>query len=202
MKILIDNGHGIDTKGKCSPDGKLREWAWTREVAQMLTEELTRRGIDAQRIVTEAGDIDLATRVRRVNDICRHYGKENCLLVSIHINAAGGDGKWHTARGFSVFCSKTASDSSRRCATLFTDEASKRNLLGNRSVPPERFWTWSWTKADIYILKHTCCPAVLTENLFQDNEADASWLLTAEGKKTIVSLHADAIANYIKSQAK
>jgi hypothetical protein len=25
MKILIDNGHGIQTKGKCSPDGTLLE---------------------------------------------------------------------------------------------------------------------------------------------------------------------------------
>jgi N-acetylmuramoyl-L-alanine amidase len=27
MKILIDNGHGIDTPGKRSPDGVLREYA-------------------------------------------------------------------------------------------------------------------------------------------------------------------------------
>ena len=27
MKILIDNGHGIDTKGKRSPDGRLLEYA-------------------------------------------------------------------------------------------------------------------------------------------------------------------------------
>lgn len=202
MKILIDNGHGIDTKGKCSPDGKLREWAWAREVAQMLTEELTRRGYDAQHIVTEAEDIDLAIRAKRVNAICQHYGKTNCLLVSIHINAAGGDGKWHDAKGFSVFCSKNASANSKRCAALFTDEAEKHNLLGNRAVPAGRFWTWSWTKADIYILKNTNCPAVLTENLFQDNEADAAWLQTIEGKRTIVELHADAIEKYIKSQAK
>lgn len=202
MKILIDNGHGINTKGKCSPDGKLREWAWTREVAQMLAEELTRRGIDARRIVTETEDISLATRVERANSICQLYGKTNCLLVSIHINAAGGDGKWHPAKGFSVFCSKNASANSKRCASLFTDQAEKRNLLGNRSVPAGRFWTWSWTKADIYILKNTHCPAVLTENLFQDNEADAAWLQTSEGKRTIVELHADAIENYIKEQNK
>lgn len=202
MKVLIDNGHGIDTKGKCSPDGKLREWAWAREVAQMLLEELTHRCIDAQRIVTESEDIDLATRVKRVNAICQHYGKTNCLLVSVHINAAGDDGKWHTANGFSVFCSKNASTNSKRCAALFTNEAEKRNLLGNRSVPAGRFWTWSWTTADIYILKNTNCPAVLTENLFQDNKTDAAWLQTGEGKRTIVELHADAIEKYIKTQAK
>jgi len=33
MKILIDNGHGSNTPGKCSPDGRLREYSYTREIA-------------------------------------------------------------------------------------------------------------------------------------------------------------------------
>ena len=28
MKVLIDNGHGIETLGKRSPDGRLREYAY------------------------------------------------------------------------------------------------------------------------------------------------------------------------------
>ena len=46
MKVLIDNGHGENTKGKRSPDGKLREYAWTREIADMLVLELGKMGID------------------------------------------------------------------------------------------------------------------------------------------------------------
>lgn len=30
MKILIDNGHGSNTPGKCSPDGRLREYSYVR----------------------------------------------------------------------------------------------------------------------------------------------------------------------------
>ena len=37
MKILIDNGHGIQTKGKRSPDGTLLEYAYTRELKQNQT---------------------------------------------------------------------------------------------------------------------------------------------------------------------
>lgn len=40
-----------------------------------------------------------------------------------------------------------------------------------------------------YILKHTKCPAVLTENLFQDNKEDVDFLLSEEGKRAIVDLH-------------
>ena len=28
MKILIDNGHGVETPGKRSPDGRFREYAY------------------------------------------------------------------------------------------------------------------------------------------------------------------------------
>lgn len=33
MRILIDNGQGIDTKGKRSPDGRLLEYAQNRLLA-------------------------------------------------------------------------------------------------------------------------------------------------------------------------
>ncbi len=33
MKVLIDNGHGAETPGKRSPDGRLLEYAYTREIA-------------------------------------------------------------------------------------------------------------------------------------------------------------------------
>lgn len=32
MKVLIDNGHGENTPGKRSPDGRLREWAYSRKL--------------------------------------------------------------------------------------------------------------------------------------------------------------------------
>lgn len=44
MKILIDNGHGENTPGKCSPDGRLKEWAYTREIADRVVAGLRHRG--------------------------------------------------------------------------------------------------------------------------------------------------------------
>ena len=32
MKILIDNGHGSNTPGKCSPDGRLKENVGTNHI--------------------------------------------------------------------------------------------------------------------------------------------------------------------------
>ena len=40
MKILIDNGHGANTQGKRSPDGRLIEALYTREIAVRVEHEL------------------------------------------------------------------------------------------------------------------------------------------------------------------
>ena len=51
---------------------------------------------------------------------------------------------------------------------------------------------------NFYILQKTKCPAVLTENFFQDNKEDVEFLLSADGKARIVKAHAIGIANYLK----
>ena len=192
MKVLIDNGHGVNTAGKRSPDGRLREYAWAREIASRLKQTLESMGIDAERIVPEEYDVSLGERCRRVNRICDSVGARNVLLVSIHINAAGSDRRWHSASGWSGWVYTKASSSSRTLAQLLYDAAEKRGLRGNRSVPACRYWT-----ANFYILKNTNCPAVLTENLFQDNRNDVEFLLSEEGKQAIVDLHVEAIRKYI-----
>lgn len=40
MKILIDNGHGQETAGKRSPDGRLLEWSYNREIARRVVAAL------------------------------------------------------------------------------------------------------------------------------------------------------------------
>lgn len=194
MKILIDNGHGEDTLGKCSPDRRLREYAYCREIAQRVSRELSRMGLDAILLVPEKNDIALNERVRRANAWCKKLGAKNVVLVSIHNNAAGADGKWHDARGFSVMISKNASSNSKRLAQIFTRRATDMGLMGNRWVPEERYWVQS-----LAMTRDTNCPAVLTENLFQDNEEDVTYLLSEEGKQAIARLHVESIIEYINT---
>lgn len=206
IKILIDNGHGQDTKWKRSPDESLREWEWTREIAARVVEKLKKRGYDASLLTPEVNDISLRTRVDRVNELCDTLGSKNVLLVSIHNNASRSDRKWDTdkpCRGFSVFVSKKASGRSKDLAEIFFGMAKNRNMLGNRSIPApdangRHFWTWSWRKEDIYILTETKCPAVLTENFFMDNKEDCEYLLSDLGKEECVRIHVDAITRYIE----
>ena len=54
---------------------------------------------------------------------------------------------------------------------------------------------------DFYLLRHTSCPAVLTENLFMDNHTDCDFLLSEEGQQSLVDLHVDGICAYLASVA-
>ena len=195
MIVLLDNGHGANTPGKCSPDKLLREYKYTREVASLLEQQLKEKGITAIRIVTEENDVPLSTRVQRVNTICRELGAQNCCVISLHLDACPpNDGKWHSARGFSVRVAKNASSRSKKLARFLYEQAEALNLKGNRSVPPEKYWV-----QNLAICRDTNCAAVLTENLFQDNKEDAAFLLSDKGKETIVQLHINGIMNYISS---
>lgn len=211
MKILIDNGHGADgyTNGKYSPiiDGmsiehdqtvyehRFREGNFNRLVAVELVTKLRDLGYDAARIVTEDRDVPLMARVERVNSWCRRLGKDNVLFISVHANAAGNGDKWYNARGFSVWVAKQSSAKSRKLAQLFTATATEASLMGNRSVPKEHYW-----QADYFVLKHTLCPAVLTENMFYDNRDDLSFLGTCEGRERVVELHVNALLKYLKNE--
>lgn len=195
MIVLIDNGHGANTPGKCSPDKQIREYSYAREIASLLEQQLKEKGITAIRIVTEENDVPLNTRVSRINTICKEFGSNNCCVVSIHLDACPpNDGKWHNARGFSVRVAKNASSKSKKLAKFLYEQAEAFNLKGNRSVPPEKYWV-----QNLAICRDTNCAAVLTENLFQDNKEDIAFLLSKEGKDAIVQLHLNGIMNYISS---
>ena len=191
MKIIIDNGHGRDTAGKRSPDGRLLEYAYAREIAVRLERELKARGYDAQRIVPEENDISLKERCNRANRIYAAAGKK-AILASIHCNAAGADGKWHDAKGWSAYVSRNASKKSKELACRLIDAAETQGLKVRRYSQNEPYWT-----QNLAICRDTNCPAVLTENLFQDNREDVDYLLSEKGKQTIVELHVQGIMAYL-----
>ena len=191
MKVLIDPGHGIDTPGKRSPDGKFREYLWNRQVADLLLDRLTAMGIDAFLVVTETNDISLSTRVQRVNRVCTQLGASDVLLVSIHANAAGDGSAWMGAKGWSCYTTKgkTESDSLAECLyDAFEAEFPERKIRKDMS-DGDRDW-----EENFYVLQKSKCPAVLLENFFYDNREECAWLLL-EGTKVRI---ADAIVAGLK----
>lgn len=190
--ICLDNGHASSTPGKCSPDKKLKEYAYTREIVKLLSLKLKGNGYNVFIVTPEVDtDVSLKERCRRINKVYKDNNKK-AIVVSIHNNAAGADGKWHSASGWQVFVSLNASNNSKKLAKSIYLEAEKSNLQGNRSVPKEKYWT-----QNLAMCRDTNCPAVLTENLFQDNKEDVEFLLSDKGKQTIVDIHYNGIINYL-----
>lgn len=194
MIILLDAGHGESTPGKRSPDGRLREYKYCREIAKEVKNQLISKGFQVELVVTDDTDMSLSERCRIVNQYCEKYGKANTILVSIHCNAAGSGIDWMNARGWSVFVSNNSSANSKRLAECLFNTAQNKKLQMRRYSPTQSYWV-----QNLAICRDTHCPAILTENLFQDNEEDVEFLLSEEGKNIIVEVHVEGIFNYIKS---
>ena len=192
MRVLIDNAHGCDTKGKRSPNGLLQEWKCTRQIAKMIFEQLTNDGIECYLLVTEDIDIPLSERVKRAN---RHFKEDNeTILISLHLNASGNGKDWCKGSGWQVIINENASDKTKDLANFLTYSAVSKELNVRRQKKNCNYWTDS----KLTILKNTKCPAVLTENLFMDNINDYHLLMHSSGKQLIADLHVEAIKNYIK----
>ena len=195
MLILIDPGHGIDTPGKRSPDGKFLEYLWNRQIADLLLDRFMIMGIDASLVVTETNDISLSTRVQRVNKVCSKVGASNVILLSIHSNAAGDGSKWMSAQGWSCYTSKgeTKSDVIAECLyDAFEAEFAEKKIRKDMS-DGDRDW-----EENFYVLAKSKCPAVLLENFFYDNRDECAWMLQEETKRRIASAAVNGIIKYIK----
>lgn len=194
MLILIDPGHGIDTPGKRSPDGKFLECLWNRQLADLLLDRFIIMDIDASLVVTETNDISLATRVQRVNRICSKVGASNVILLSIHSNAAGDGSKWMSAQGWSCYTSKgeTKSDVIAECLyDAFEAEFADRKIRKDMSDGDRDL------EENFYVLAKSKCPAVLLENFFYDNRDECAWLLKDETKERIADTIVKGITQYI-----
>ncbi len=197
MKILIDNGHGLMTAGKRSPDGLFREAFYNREIARKVVADLKDRNLDAELLVPEDDDVSLSERVRRVNAHCLLHGKHNVILVSIHVNAAGNGTKWLNATGWSVYTCKGQTDSDRLAECLC--ESAIKNFPGRRIRTDFSDGDSDWEE-QFYILRKSMCVAVLTENFFMDNLQDRDYLLSRAGKQAVVDTHVEGIVEWLESR--
>lgn len=209
--IILGTAHGSNVAGKHSPDKTFYEYRYSRMIISELKPILESYGYDVR--IDIAGDVEksLDYRVRVVNGLCEEFGASNCIYISIHNDAAGGDGKWHNAGGWSAWttrgntnadklaeCLCSAAENNLKEYAQMMEEGKKTGAYG-KTQRAFRFDTLDGDKdqeANYYVLKNTRCPAVLTENLFQDNKEDVAYLMSDEGRQAILRLHAEGIIRY------
>lgn len=196
-KIILDAGHGIDTPGKRSPDGRFREYKFNRIIVNAVAEHLRLRGYDVEILTPEETDVPLPERVDRANRMTCQLGLpiQKVCIISIHANAAGNGSKWMKARGWCAYTCKghTLSDELANC--LY--KAARKYLPGQRIRTDYTDGDPDF-EAQFYLLRNTYAAAVLTENLFYDNPDDLAFLESIEGQKAIVALHVEGIVDFLE----
>lgn len=200
IKIILGTAHLSSTPGKRSPDGKFREYAYSRKVCKAVQEELLSRGVDC---VIDYLDDDmpgltssqeLVKRVQIVNKIAK---KTDCLYVSIHVNASAKN-DWDKATGFAIYTSPGETKSDILATDIF-DEATKLLKPLGKSLRKDTSDGDPDFEENFYVLRKTICPAVLTENFFQNSKNDVTWLESEEGFKTVVEYHVRGILKYLNN---
>lgn len=224
--IILGTAHLGTTPGKCAPDKSIREAIYSRERIFAIEEKLRAYGhtvyVDYRDLepnsLMRAGSAstqqsrELTFRVNFVNSLCRGYGADRCIYVSLHLDAAGADGKWKNAGGWSAYTSpgKTRADVLAECLYDAAEhnlseykklmvQGQQSGLYGKNQTPirTDRSDGDRDKEAGYYVLTKTNCPAVLTENLFQDNKADVAFLLSEEGKHAIERIHVEGILKFL-----
>lgn len=202
ITVVLGTAHLSSTPGKRSPDGTFREYQYSREICNLVYNELKSRGYKC--IIDYAADDmpgltssqELVKRVGIVNNLYTQLNKQ-VIYVSIHVNAAANGG-WKNATGWCIYTTKGVTKSDKLADCIYGRAKSILGSLGKKlrtdfsDNDPDY-------EENFYVLKNTKCPAVLTENFFQDCKSDVAWLITDEAKKALTDIHVEGIIDYLKT---
>ena len=70
--------------------------------------------------------------------------------------------------------------------------AIQKEVFVRQPMPEQLFWI-----QNLAICRDTNCPAILTENFFQDNKEDVEFLLSEEGMRMVTQIHVEGVMNYL-----
>lgn len=157
--VAVDDGHGLKTAGKRSPDNYL-ENEFNHYTKIYLKFELKRCGFKMVDCSPSRKDNSLPNRVKLANDANAD------IFVSIHFNAMGSTWqKWAT--GIETFYHGGSSK-----GKILAEKVQKRLMQGtkmqDRGIKSDK----SIYTNGFYVLRYTKMAAILTECGFMDNRED------------------------------
>lgn len=199
--VYIDFGHGKNTPGKESPDGTLKEYANNRVLGKLIGIVARSKGITVKFTVDGDDDPSLTTRATVANNGYRvfksYFPQGKAVLVSCHSDASK-NGEWGTARGFSVWTTKSNNNSDKLAKSIWksvNDNVSKKwgiKMRKEMSDGDEDF------ESQFTLLVKTNFPCVIIENLFHDNREDVELLKNEDYLKDVAESIVDGIINYFE----
>ncbi|MEF3330441.1 MULTISPECIES: N-acetylmuramoyl-L-alanine amidase family protein [Oceanobacillus] len=181
-RIYIDPGHGGADPG-ASANG-LQEKDVTLDIAlrtrDILNEQYSSHTIKLSRTSDVTKSLDA-----RTNE-ANNWGAN--FFVSIHINAGN-------STGYESFTWNGSYENKERTNAI-------RKTIHNETVEQTGFTDRGKKEANLHVLRESSAPAILTENGFIDNAADADKLKNAASIEKIAQGHADGIAKALGLPAK
>lgn len=169
LTIILDAAHGEDVAGKRSPDGKHREYLWSRLIISKLKPRLQSRGYKVVETNPTTKEIGLTKRKNIANAVL----DTPKVLLSIHNNAAGNGDKWLNATGFAFYTTKgqTLSDVFAEALVVEFERMFPSEKMRKDSVDGDSDYEENFT-----VLMGSTYYACLAEILFQDNKSDVEKL--------------------------
>ncbi|MCP3026888.1 N-acetylmuramoyl-L-alanine amidase [Halobacillus sp. A5] len=190
--IALDDGHGMNTKGKQSPyilsmNRRIKENEFNRRVVDELNVLLKKCGFQTLLVASTDHDTPLSTRTNRAN----RAGAD--AYVSIHYNAYDGTFKGPNPGGIELYVypghlNKEAGRLARSIGAALK-QGTKQNYRGIK-------------EADFFVLRETSMPAVLTECGFMDHPDEALLMLNPAFHKETAIEHAKGICEYFNMNYK
>ncbi|MDR1883731.1 MAG: N-acetylmuramoyl-L-alanine amidase [Prevotella sp.] len=190
LLVILDPAHGEEVPGKRSPDGRHREYKWSRERLKEVDHLLKALGYTV--VWTNESDTEtgLSARKRIANTYAKKDSSLVPLLISLHNDAKGNGTAWETATGVSVWTStgKTTSDI---FAGFFIQRISEWMPGVRRRLYKDEYLERDFEN-DFTVLTGDYF-ALLIECLFQDNKDDVSLLEDARFCKRVEDWIVDSV---------
>ena len=101
-----------------------------------------------------------------------------------------------SATGWSCYTCKGQTESDLLADCLYK---AAEQILENQVIRTDcvRDGDSDWEE-NLYILRHSLCPAVLTENFFMDSRSDLEYLQSRAGKQAVVDTHVEGIMEWLE----
>lgn len=182
--IVIDPGHGGTDPGATSPINSLMEKHVVLDISQKLNKLLTDAGFRTYMTRTADNAITLADRAGVANQL------QADLFVSVHANAAASS----SANGIEnlYYPSENNSNDARdnkKLAQVFQKEMVRMLGAHSRGIVP---------REQLYVIRETKMPAVLTEVGFLTNSEEAAKLATPEYRQLVAESIYQSILKYFE----
>lgn len=181
MKIMIDAGHGPETKGKRSPDGRLREFHFNALVADEVKKQLMAIGHTVIFSHLPNQDVPLHERTALANRLNVDF------FISIHANAFGT--AFNETKGIETFTYPNPSPATKNLAAIVHQALLLSTGRKNRGLK----------QADFAVLRDTRMPAVLIECGFMTNMEELALLKSDSYQKRCARAIAFAVDCYTRN---